>query len=239
MGLNILSLGAGIQTTTLALMAARGEIPRPDFAIFADTGWETVETYQHLDWLEAQLNYKLVRVANGNIKDTIATGQFDPIPWFTTTGIGQRQCTNQYKLKPIRRYIRQALGSARKAQASVWLGITIDEAHRVKPAREGYISHRWPLIELGMSRADCHAKLARWGIRAPKSACCGCPYLADREWLHRRTGPDWAETVAISHKLADTGQYMHRSRKPIDQIDLSRWDQADLFGDECEGICAT
>jgi hypothetical protein len=29
-----------VQSTTLALMAARGEIEPPDCAIFADTGWE-------------------------------------------------------------------------------------------------------------------------------------------------------------------------------------------------------
>ena len=39
--LRVLSLGAGVQSTTLALMAAHGEIgPMPDCAIFADTGWE-------------------------------------------------------------------------------------------------------------------------------------------------------------------------------------------------------
>ena len=35
---NFLSLGAGVQSSTLALMAAKGEIgPMPDAAIFADT----------------------------------------------------------------------------------------------------------------------------------------------------------------------------------------------------------
>lgn len=38
--LKILSLGAGVQSTTLLLLAERGELERPDRAIFADTGWE-------------------------------------------------------------------------------------------------------------------------------------------------------------------------------------------------------
>lgn len=39
--LRVLSLGAGVQSTTLALMAAHGEFEQmPDCAIFADTGWE-------------------------------------------------------------------------------------------------------------------------------------------------------------------------------------------------------
>ncbi|MBF9664240.1 hypothetical protein IAI33_11380, partial [Streptococcus pseudopneumoniae] len=47
--LTILSLGAGVQSSTLALMAAAGEItPMPDIAIFADTGWESAVVYKWL-----------------------------------------------------------------------------------------------------------------------------------------------------------------------------------------------
>ena len=50
--LRVLSLGAGVQSTTLALLAVRGEIgPMPDCAIFADTGWEPRAVYEHLTWL--------------------------------------------------------------------------------------------------------------------------------------------------------------------------------------------
>jgi hypothetical protein len=35
--LRVLSLGAGVQSTTLALMAAEGKLPGLDAAIFADT----------------------------------------------------------------------------------------------------------------------------------------------------------------------------------------------------------
>jgi hypothetical protein len=39
--LRALSLGAGVQSTALALMAAHGKVgPLPDCAIFAGTGWE-------------------------------------------------------------------------------------------------------------------------------------------------------------------------------------------------------
>ena len=51
----ILSLGAGVQSTTLALMAARGDLPtqfpQPLAAVFADTGWEPASVYRHLEWL--------------------------------------------------------------------------------------------------------------------------------------------------------------------------------------------
>lgn len=48
---HILSLGAGVQSSTLALMAAAGEItPMPQAAIFADTQAEPASVYKWLDW---------------------------------------------------------------------------------------------------------------------------------------------------------------------------------------------
>src|SRR5688572_32281679 len=55
----ILSLGAGVQSTALALLAARGELPLPEAAIFADTGWESAVTYAHLDWLTDRKSTRL------------------------------------------------------------------------------------------------------------------------------------------------------------------------------------
>jgi 3'-phosphoadenosine 5'-phosphosulfate sulfotransferase (PAPS reductase)/FAD synthetase len=55
--LRVLSLGAGVQSTTLALMIEKGEIPMVDAAIFADTGAEPKEVYTHLEWLKKQLSY--------------------------------------------------------------------------------------------------------------------------------------------------------------------------------------
>ena len=71
MMIRVLSLGAGVQSTTLALMAAVGEIERPAAAIFADTQWEPEAVYRHLDWLEALLPYPVLRVTQGNIRQAI------------------------------------------------------------------------------------------------------------------------------------------------------------------------
>lgn len=63
----ILSLGAGVQSSTLALMAAHGEIERPDCAIFADTQAEPESVYRWLDWLETQLPFPVLRVTKGEM----------------------------------------------------------------------------------------------------------------------------------------------------------------------------
>ena len=52
--LEVISLGAGVQSTTMALMAAHGEIePMPDYAVFTDTGAEPTAVYKHLEWLRS------------------------------------------------------------------------------------------------------------------------------------------------------------------------------------------
>lgn len=114
--LRILSLGAGVQSTVMALMAAKGEIgPMPDCAIFADTGWEPAGVYEHLDWLEKQLPFPVYRVQRSNIKTDIenaqnATGQrYVAMPFFTENGgMGRRQCTAEYKIQPVRKNTRIA-----------------------------------------------------------------------------------------------------------------------------------
>ena len=201
----VLSLGAGVQSSCLALMAERGEygLTKPDMAIFADTGWEPQAVYDHLEWLQSELSYEIVIVDNGNIKENILQGQmpdgskFLGIPAFLinpdgTTGILRRQCTTHYKTKPIHDYLRERLEIAPKRRAPIdvqvemWLGISTDEAMRQKPNKEEWITKRHPLIELGFSRAQ----LTNWfnehypGRHLPSSSCIGCPYHSDAMWKH-------------------------------------------------------
>lgn len=85
-------LGAGVQSTTLALMAAHGEIgPMPDCAIFADTGWEPQAVYDHLAWLMSPnvLPFPVHIVSQDNIREQlIGAGQgnrWASIPAFAKT----------------------------------------------------------------------------------------------------------------------------------------------------------
>jgi 3'-phosphoadenosine 5'-phosphosulfate sulfotransferase (PAPS reductase)/FAD synthetase len=77
--IHVISLGAGVQSSTMALMAARGLIkPMPDCAIFADTGAEPEAVYRHLDWLEDQLPFPVHRVSAGNLADEIMGAMAGP-----------------------------------------------------------------------------------------------------------------------------------------------------------------
>jgi 3'-phosphoadenosine 5'-phosphosulfate sulfotransferase (PAPS reductase)/FAD synthetase len=66
-----LSLGAGVQSSTVALMIAHGELEPVEAAIFADTGWESPKVYEWLEWLEKQLPFPVHRVQRGNLREDI------------------------------------------------------------------------------------------------------------------------------------------------------------------------
>lgn len=134
--LRVLSLGAGVQSTTLALMAAHGEIEPPDCAIFADTGWEPGEVYAHLAWLEGVLPFPVYRVSRGNLRETVVSGRFEPIPWHREGGPGPRQCTYQYKLRPI-------LRPAQRRDLALVPGLQERQAHW-GPLRRGKIGQPPP-----------------------------------------------------------------------------------------------
>lgn len=265
--LRILSLGAGVQSTTMALMAAHGEFEHmPDCAIFADTGWEPQAVYEHLEWLMSPnvLPFPVHVVQRGNLRDDLllkATGKVDKrfaaMPFFTSGGgIGRRQCTKEYKVEPIAWRQRALLGYEKgqripKETCEVWIGISTDEAVRMKPSRYRWQINRWPLIEKRLSRWDCLAWMKRNGYPAPpKSSCLGCPFHSDRHWREMRdTAPgEWVQTVADDAAIREGGtllgmretQFMHRSLVPLGKVDLSTDEergQPDLFGNECEGMC--
>src|SRR6185437_2905629 len=111
--LTMISLGAGVQSTTLALMACSGELPKPDAAIFADTGWEPRRVYDHLERLTVELGragIPLYRVSKGDLRNDAINPEhrYASIPYFVrnpdgSDGMGRRQCTAEYKLAPITR----------------------------------------------------------------------------------------------------------------------------------------
>ena len=259
--IRIVSLGAGVQSTVMALMAAKGEIgPMPDCAIFADTGWEPEAVYQHLDWLETQLPFPVHRVKRSNIREDIlqasnATGQhFVSMPFFTEGGgMGRRQCTSEYKMQPIRRKTRELLGlrpgqRAKGVMAETWVGISWDEIVRMKESRERYVQNRWPLIEEQMHRHHCVSWFAAYYPDRPlaKSACIGCPYHDNGLWRDMKLNDPVSFDEAVAFDAAirelpgfDQRQYLHRSCKPLDEVDLRNdEDRGQLsFLDECDGMC--
>jgi hypothetical protein len=203
---NFLSLGAGVQSSTIALMAKHGEItPMSDAAIFADTKAEPESVYRWLDWLEKELPFPVHRVSRGDMtqesldiverKDKTGFWSKSLIPAFIqnkdgTRGLMGRQCTFNYKVKELEKSAR-SLGKIKRGQKEItvtqWIGISFDEIQRIKPSRVNWAQHRWPLVELRMGRRDCLKWMKAHGYpEPPRSACIYCPFRSDKEWRKLR-----------------------------------------------------
>jgi len=264
--LTVISLGAGVQSSVMAIMAAKGDLPKPDCAIFADTGYEPKKVYAYLEFLKKILPYPVYVVSKGNIKkdmlDSIDNGtRFPTAPFFTQAeitgkkGMLRRQCTADYKIVPIRKKIRELCGVKygkhfpKDKYVEQWIGISTDEIQRMKPARDKYILNRHPLIEAKMSRQDCIDYLKKENIPLPeKSACIVCPYHNDAYWHFMKTErqEEFADAVEFDKNIRTGSRnvrdklYLHRSCKPLDEVEFNKKEndkQLDMFNNECEGMC--
>jgi hypothetical protein len=263
---NFLSLGAGVQSSTLALMAGLGEISRmPDAAIFADTMAEPPSVYRWLDWLEKQLPFPVYRVNNGSLTEEslrIRTSRKSGIEYIShaipafikgggKNGTWLRQCTERHKLSPLNRKVYELSAGSR---STVWIGISWDELQRMKESSRKKIQHRWPLIELRMTRQDCIEWMTRNGYPTPpRSSCVYCPYHSNKEWRRLRDEePEaWNEAIEYEKRLQlaaaqaprlDGTPYLHPQRVPLDQVDLRDPQDRQLklwnsMQNECAGMC--
>ena len=272
----ILSLGAGVQSSAVLLMSIRGLLPKIDHAIFADTGWEPPDVYKHLAWLEKQAKgiIPIHRVSNGSIRDGALvqlTGdksggkRWGSMPFHTinkdgTRGIVRRQCTSEYKIIPVEKFIRhEILGLSRGQRVSKdvkvnqWFGISADEPQRMRMAPDKWRRFCYPLIglpdqflEKPWRRWDCVNWLEEnYPDRVvPRSSCIGCPFHSDEEWkrLKENFPESFADAVQIDKRTRNlqgmnAKTFLHHSCKPLDQVEFSDSKQIDLFGNECEGMC--
>lgn len=221
--IHLISLGAGVQSSTMALMAACGELtPMPMAAIFADTQDEPEEVYRWLDWLETELPFPVYRVTKGRLSDASLKMRISKkgrkysttnIPFFTLSADGElgkikhRSCTADFKIKPIMKHARK-LGGIKRGQKTVgviqWIGISTDEIIRMKPSRDPWAESRWPLIEKRMSRLSCLTWMAMHGYPTPpRSACVYCPFRNNAEWrrMQLESPDDFARAVQFEQDI--------------------------------------
>jgi hypothetical protein len=253
--INVLSLGAGVQSTTVLLMSLEGLLPRLDHVVFADTGWEPDTVYKHLEWLQTLT--KIDVVSAGNIRDDALVSTLRgrksegsrqiAIPYFLHGGaMLKRQCTNEYKIEPIRRFLwRDVLGLERGHRAPkykrvrLWFGISLDEMQRMAKDPNSYIRNYYPLVEKRLTRKWCEEWLQSKGVTPVRSACIGCPYKTNKEWKAMRDNAPatWQDAVDFDNAIRTKGDmFIHHSCVPLseaclDKKHLSRWQ------DECTGMC--
>jgi hypothetical protein len=269
--IHVLSYGAGTQSTALLLMALEGKINGviPDYIIFSDTGWEPQKIYDWLnkvnDYIKGKYDREIIIAEGKNIRQDLIEGNgrksgFVVIPTFVkhedgSIGMGRRQCTNDYKIIPVNKKIRQLLGYAPRKRVKevvhIWKGISTDEIQRVKPSREKWQVAEHPLVDImEVDRQSCILYVEQTGLGTPpKSSCIGCPFRDNNAWreMKLRDPASWKDAVAVDNYLRTATQYqndkaqnyIHRSGIPLEEVDFqtNQLEFDDMFTNECEGMC--
>jgi hypothetical protein len=254
-----ISLGGGPPSVALLILNLTKRIKNPtDVVVFADTGWEKQVTYDAVDRIEswsAEFGVSIIRTQAkfGPLQDYVRDKSV-PIPVHTENAIGKRQCTERWKIEPIRQAIAAKFGKGVPMIAQ--LGMTVDEIHRVKPPRVKRDSNRYPLIELGMNRQACVEVIQEAGLTVPEwSACLGCPLQSAHRWrrLASEFPEDFAKAVGMDtflrERAAAEGKgkiWLHFNKRPLGEI-LSTSQMPMLIGAELEpadmecpdGVCFT
>lgn len=235
--ITVLNLGAGVQSTTLYLMMLTGEVPRADYAIFADTQEEPADVYTHLEWLKTLNGPSIITTTRGKLGEHLIRGmnstggRFASIPAFTKDANGKvgkmrRQCTPEYKIDPIERVIRRQILELKPSQripkrtiVTQFIGISLDEAGRalrIEKNNEGspWCRVRFPLMEKFMTRAECVTWLRAYGVphEVPRSACVFCPFHDNDEWKRLRDDDpvSFARAVEVDASLRVPGNVVNR-----------------------------
>tara|TARA_R110002020_G_scaffold248963_1_gene462918 strand:- start:627 stop:1481 length:855 start_codon:yes stop_codon:yes gene_type:complete len=270
-----LCLGAGVQSSALVAACDLGleingyKFPRPDVVIFADTQADPPWILEQVGRLQEKSSLDIRTVTAGNLGDDSLYGKpglnkfgkpynkFVTLPVYGLNPDGtktllRRQCTREYKIDPIEKEIRKLLGYKKgqriKESARALLGISLEEAQRMKPSRTSWVTNEYPLVEARLRRHDCHRILKESGYPAAKrSACTFCPFHTSEEWAELKKNAElWEEIVAfdkairnLSRKGKEAPVFLHPSCKPIDEIDFSNGGQLEFpFINGCdEGHC--
>lgn len=273
--LRVFSSGAGTQSTATVVLQANGVIEPFDLHIFANVGNDSEHPktlaylhdhlipYAQRHGIEIVVTTKKARVPERATlyQSLLYDRKSTRIPMrFKTGKQGNRSCTVDYKVLPVRREI-----SARKPEyVELGIGFSTDEMrrvirkqtdwHNVEHGRRVPFMQRYtfPLVEAGVSRADCARIVTDAGLPpAPRSACFFCPFTKRAEWLRmKREEPEQFEQCcaleeAINANRALEGRepvYFHPDARPLriavgDQLTL--FDIYDDADSECQNHCHT
>lgn len=258
-----------MQSTALALMAcenaARDDNPFPlvpvyDAVLFCDLGFEPPWVKQQMEFtrkechkagiffevLEAPLYRDFMR--NFGERRTIS------IPWWTVDSSGHkskmpRNCTIDYKVEVISKYVRWELLGYRKGQRlrpedrkahEMHMGFSAEEKNRCKESLSPMFINRFPLVDMGLVRADNYAYIRdRWGLETKASACTFCPFHKNYffQYLEQNDHKTYMQLLEVDKLLRDktpkppmeSDLFISRSRKRLYDLTPEDCNDAECF----------
>lgn len=185
----IISLGGGVQSTLMALACTEkyyderiAKYLEDPIIIMSDTGSEKPETMEYVEKIivpeleKSNIEHYIVTSKYGKLHEYYKEKNIVPYRMF-------RSCTERFKIRPINKKVK-TLGFNKKNPVQMALGITTDEAQRMKPNNVKWINNVFPLIDENISREDCIKWYKIRNLEVPvKSGCFCCPFQKKSDWL--------------------------------------------------------
>lgn len=213
------SYGGGTNSTAvLCGMAERGIVPH--LSLFADTGDERPEVYDHLEimqeWCRVMGFPPIIIVRNElpqGLIDGSLYGECLRLGTMPSKTFGYSTCSMKWKVQPQIKYLNEwRQNNNNMPFVHHVIGYDADEIARSEkpiPFRD-WEKNRYLLIEWGWGRQECVDAIARFGLPQPgKSACFMCPSSKKHEvvWLKENHPNLYTRAIELERRaLAGEGQ---------------------------------
>jgi hypothetical protein len=235
----VISYGGGVQSTALVLLAMSegwdvDEIVHVDL-VDAESPATREYVARFREWLRDAYGRDVTVIERDLYGDMLARPEFTPVPWHGRREkfMLKRQCTREYKVQPLQRYV---YGRYPQERIGLMLGISVDEYHRMRDSSAARIEHVYPLVDRRLTRWQCREIIERAGLAVPwKSSCWFCPFRSVvSQWVLVQRYPD---LVGMARELEDRINAERRLRGQ-DEIVVLRTDVMADQQDFCEaGFC--
>lgn len=230
-------------------------VPIYDVIIFCDLGFEPNWVMTQVRFIQAACEWAGIPfyiLESDLYKDYITDlgkKRVVSIPFWTIGPDGKkgkmmRNCTMDYKIGLIQKYVRWNLLGYKKGQRTkpedikaheMHIGFSAEEKQRCKENPHKMFVNHFPLIEMGAERKDNYAYIRDvWGLETKASACTFCPFHRNYFFQHlKETAPEEYRDLVAFDKMLEREQPNTKIRSKL-YISRSRKRIADLMPEECQ-----
>lgn len=260
--MKILSCGAGMQSTALALMSCENkmkgiihkEVPIYDAVIFCDLGLEPYWVKGQVEFIKNSCNsvgipfYEIESNLYQDYMDNFGRGHVSSIPFWSVDENGKkakmrRHCTLDYKIALIEKFLKYNLLGYKKYQRlkkediqahEMHIGFSYEERKRMSQDYSNLFIKKYPLIDMKWERADSYKYILEvWGLETKASACNFCPFHKNYFFKHLKENSKEDYDRTVAFDRMIGEMQPHTAIKSKIFVSRSRKRIEDLIPEEC------
>lgn len=273
--MKILSCGAGMQSTALALMSCENktkgiihkEVPIYDAIVFCDLGSEPRWVYDQVYFIRCACEdagipfYILATNLYQDYMEKFGKSRVVSIPFWSLDIDGKkgkmmRNCTIEYKISAVEKFIRWTLLGYKKGQRTkvedldaheMHIGFSVEEQRRCKENKHKMFVNKFPLVEMGLTRKDNYTYIKDvWGLETKASACTFCPFHTNYYYKYIKDNyPEEYQTILEFDEMLEREQpntkirsklYLTKCRKRVKDLVEEDYNDRETFEYDNENI---